>query len=108
MDPKILNLINIAYLVSFVVLVGLAIVKISSRYFKYKREKLPIPLLLKRDFIFLTGLTLPFIGLLTFRFFGLAPSSEPWYAVWVILSGGFALAGTAYWVYIEYFKVERD
>lgn len=108
MDPKILNLINIIYVFSFVVLVILAIAKIGTRYIKYKKENLPVPLLLKRDFFFLTGLSLPFIALLIFRYFRIAPSDELWYPAWIIISGGLALLGTAYWVYVEYFKIEKD
>lgn len=107
MDPNILSLINLVYLVSFVSLVGLAIGRIVTRYFRYKRENLEIPLLLKRDFFFLTGLALPFLGIFVFRVTGVIPQNEPWAATWVILSGALALAGTSLWVYIEYFKIEK-
>jgi len=108
MDPQILSLINLSYLISFVVLVVLAIVRIGARYISYKRQGLEIPLLLKRDFVFLTGLSLPFLGIFLFRATGVVPQQESWAAAWVVVSGALALLGTAFWVYIEYFKVERE
>lgn len=107
MDPKILNLINTVYVIAFVSLVILAVARIAKRYFSYRREKLPIPYLLKRDFFFLTGLSLPFASLLVFRLLNIAPSQEIWYPAWIIFSGALALLGTAYWVYVEYFKIEQ-
>lgn len=107
MDPKILSLINTLYVVAFVILVGLAIARIGTRYLAYRKEELPIPYLLKRDFVFFTGLSLPFASLLVFRFAGISPIDQLWYPLWVIFSGGLALLGTAYWVYVEYFKIEK-
>lgn len=106
MDQQILNLINLAYLISFVVLVTLAIIRIGGRYVQYKQESMRIPLLLKRDFFFLAGLSLPFLGIFLFRVSGVVPQQEPWAAAWTIISGALAVLGTAFWVYIEYFKIE--
>lgn len=107
MDPQVLGLINLSYLISFVVLVGLAVARIGTRYVDYKRQGLEVPLLLKRDFIFLTGLSLPFVGIFLFRATGVIPQREPWAVTWTLISGALALAATAIWVYIEYFKIEQ-
>lgn len=108
MDPKILSLINTIYVVAFVTLVVLAVARIGTRYIGYKKAGLPVPYLLKRDFVFLTTLTFPFLSLLIFRFLSIAPSQELWYPAWIIISGGLALIGTAYWVWVEYFKIEKN
>src|SRR5260221_13191333 len=69
MGPNILAPINVILLLSFVVLITLAIGRISFRYLNYKKQKEEVPLLLKRDFFFLTGLATPFFGVLLFRAF---------------------------------------
>lgn len=107
MDPQVLGLINYGYLFSFIILLALAIVRIGKRYIDYKRESQPIPLLLKRDFFFLSGLALPFLGVLVFRAFDIKAVEQPWYPIWVIVSNTLAISGTLFWVYIEYFKIEK-
>jgi hypothetical protein len=107
MDPQILNIINLFSLVSFVLLLFLAIARISYRYVSYKREGEHVPALLKRDLFFLAGLSTPFLGVLIFRAFSIVASEQWWYPVWLIGSALFALTGTAYWVYYEYFKIEQ-
>ena len=107
MDRHILDLINLLSLVTFLFLLILAIARIGYRYIKYKEEGIQVPRLLHRDGFFLTGLALPFLGALFFRAFGIVPLDEWWYPLWIIASNSFALLGTAYWVYYEYFKIEQ-
>lgn len=107
MDPNLIAIINVAALLIFVFLLALAIGKIVYRYLSYKREGLEVPLLLKRDFFFLTGLAIPFLGVFLLRSFSVRATEEPWYPLWLIGSTLLALGGTAYWVYVEYFKIEQ-
>ena len=107
MDPQTLAAINLLYLTSFSVLLFLAVIRISKRYIDYKRLNIKAPLLLHRDGVFLTGLTIPVLGSLLFRVLGIAPSEQVWYPFWAIGSGAFAVLGTLFWVWIEYFKIER-
>ena len=107
MDRQTLGLLNGTILISFVTLLSLALFRIGKRYIDYKKLGQSIPLLLKRDFFFLSGLTIPFLGVLIFRFFGIVISEQGWYPLWVIGSGGFGLFGTLFWVYVEYFKIEK-
>lgn len=107
MDPQILAIINYGYLISFIILIYLAVLRIGKRYLDYKREKQPVPLLLKRDFFFLGGLGLPFLGVLFFRAFNILAVEQPWYPIWVIGSNSLAILGTLGWVYIEYFVIEK-
>lgn len=107
MDPQVLNAINGAVVLVFVILVILAIVRIGARYIGYKRAGLEVPALLPRDFFLFVGLGVPFLGTLLFRFLEIRPIDYAWYPLWVITSGIIGLAGTAYWVYVEYFKIEK-
>ena len=107
MDPQILSLINFFYVFAFVLLLFLAVGRIARRIVEYKRQGESVPLILKRDALFLTGLSTPFLGVLIFRAFGINASEQFWYPLWVIASGTFAIIGTAVWVYIEYFKIEK-
>ena len=107
MDPQILSIVNVVYLLSFVVLLVLALSRMLKRGYDYTREGLPLGLILKRDIFFFAGLAVPFLGVLIFRAFGIVASEQWWYALWVIASGAFALSGTLFWVYVEYFKIDR-
>lgn len=107
MDPNILALINAFYLFAFVVLMTLSVGRMGLRIWKYWRAHQPIPSLLKRDFLFASGLTTPFLTLLFFRWMGSSISGEPWYPVWVIASGALALFGTAVLAFYEYFKIDQ-
>ena len=107
MDPQILSFINALYLLIFVTLMTLSVGRLGYRIFKYWRNNEKIPTLLKRDFLFTGGLTLPFLGFLFFRFLNVRILEEPWYPAWLIGSGGLAIFGTAVLVYYEYFKIEQ-
>lgn len=107
MDRHLLDLINLFSLLTFLVLLILAIARIGYRYIKYKEEGITPPRLLHRDGLFLTGLAFPFLGALIFRVTGIMPIDEWWYPLWIIGSNCFALFGTAYWVYYEYFRIEQ-
>ena len=107
MDLKTLDQINALFLVVFVVLVTLALVRIGTRYIEYKKEGLDVPALLPRDFFLFAGLALPFFGVLLFRALNITPREEAWYPFWVIGSGTVGIFGVAYWVWYEYFKVEK-
>ena len=108
MDPKLLDQINAAFLTTFVVLVVLAIFRIGKRAYDYRKAGLPIPALLPRDFFLFSGLGLPFLGTLIFRAFGITPREESWYLLWILISGFVGIFGVAYWVWYEYFKVEKS
>lgn len=108
MDPKLIDLINVGYVLVFVVLVVLALVRIAYRYGQYKREDLPVPALLPRDLFLFAGLAFPFIGVLIFRAFGISAREQDWYIPWVLISNSLAVFGVGYWVYYEYFKVEKS
>lgn len=107
MDPQVLSAVSGMIVLIFVILVVLVIIRIGARYIEYKKEGLDVPILLYRDLLFFLGLGLPFLGILFFRYTGIVPADYWWYPVWVIGSGLTALLGTAYWVYVEYFKIER-
>lgn len=107
MDPKILDTLNVIILSIFVVLVILGFARMISRYIRYKKEGLKVPFLLKRDLLLFFGLGLPFLGSLIFRALNVTVREEWWYPLWVLLSASVGLFGVAYFVYIEYFKIER-
>ncbi len=107
MDPKILSLINSVVLLVFVILVVLAVLRLGLRYIEYKRLGLKVPALLPRDFFLFVGLGVPFLGVLVFRTFGIIPSETWWYPIWILGSEAFGIAGVAYWVYYEYFKIGK-
>lgn len=107
MDLKTLDQINALFLIVFVILVSLALVRIATRYIAYKKEGLKIPALLPRDFFLFAGLALPFLGVLFFRALSLTPRGEDWYPFWVMGSGIAGIFGVAYWVWFEYFKIEK-
>lgn len=107
MDPKIYEIVNIVSLLSFVVLVILALVRIIVRYVEYRRLGIKVPALLPRDFFLFAGLAVPFAGVLLFRALSIVAREHWWAPIWFIGSNAFALFGVAYWVYYEYFKVEK-
>jgi len=107
MDPQILDALNVIILSIFVILVILGFSRMISRYIRYKRAGLSVPFLLKRDLLLFFGLGLPFLGGLIFRALNVTVREEWWYPLWVLLSGAVGLFGVAYFVYIEYFKIER-
>lgn len=106
-DTATLDAINGIYLVLFVFLVFAALIRMAGRFFRYTKEGQAIPLLLKRDFYFFAGLALPFAGVLFFRFFHIDARNATWYPIWILGSGTFAISAVVYWVWLEYFKIER-
>lgn len=107
LDPSTLDAINGGYLFLFVFLVIIALLRIGARYISYRKEKKEVPLLLKRDLFFLSGLALPFMGVLFFRAFKIDAREMWWYIIWILISGSFAIAALIYWVWIEYFKIDK-
>jgi len=108
MDPKLLEILNTGYLFTFVLLVILVFVRITFRYIEYKKAGLPIPALLPRDLFLFGGLAGPFVGILAFRALGINPREQDWYLVWILASNTFAISGVGYWVWYEYFKIEKE
>ena len=80
------------------------------RYRRYRREKVPVPLLLGRDVTLMAGLTLPFLAILIVRAFGVTSivtgdgGPEVW---WLLLTGVPALIAIGVYVYFELFVIER-
>lgn len=107
MDQQILSLINYGAVIVFVVLVLLGFFRILYRYFQYKRAGMKIPALLPRDLFLFGGLAVPFVGFLFFRAAGIIAVQEWWYPIWLIFSDTFAILGTGYWVWYEFFGIER-
>lgn len=107
MDPQLVQIINFGQLVIFVILALAAVIRIAFRIYEYKRDNLPLPALIKRDLGLFVGLALPFLGVIYFRVVSIVPREETWYPAWAIGSGTAAILGVAYWVYYEYFKVEK-
>lgn len=108
MDQTLLDRINAATLIVFLVLALGILGKISSRYLRYKREGLEIPILLPRDLFLWIGLVVPFLGVIIFRFTGAITRESAFYPYWVIGSDILGLAAVAYWAYVEFFKIEQD
>lgn len=102
-----LELLNLLYFYTFVFFTVLGFVRIAVRAYEYRSQRLPLPALLPRDLGLFGGLALPFVGVLFFRAAGIDVSEEWWYPVWVFISGGAAVLGVGWWVWYEYFRVER-
>lgn len=102
----ILEIINWTSLVSFTILMILGFSRILFRYIEYKRLKINVPTLLRRDLYFFGGLTLPFLGIFIFRFLGITPTDGS-YLAWVLFSSICALFGVGNWVYYEFFIIEK-
>jgi hypothetical protein len=81
--------------------------RIGYRFYQYKKEALPIPDLLVRDFLLFAGLGVPFLGSLILRFTNIIAREQVWYPAWIITTGIIAISGVAYFVYYEYFKIEK-
>lgn len=109
MAPDVLRFINILYLGAFGILVILAIIRILARYVDYRRQGLEVPVLLYRDLFLFLGLGAPGLITLFLRSVGIQNVTEQWwYPWWVIISGLGFVGGAAYWVYYEYFKIDRE
>ena len=107
MDPQLVQAINFGFLVAYIALSVAALTRMIFRAGEYWYNNLPIPPILIRDILFFTGLAVPFLGVIYFRVADIVARNEPWYAIWSIGSGGAAIIGVLYWVYYEYFKVEK-
>lgn len=108
MDPITLDQINAATLIIFLILAIGIILKISSRYLRYRREGLKRPALLKRDLFLWIGLAVPFLGVLIFRTTGAITRESPFYPIWVLSTDALGLAAVIYWAYFEFFLIERE
>lgn len=107
MDPKVLDQINAATIIIFLVLAIGIVAKIGSRFLRYRREGLAVPDLLPRDLLLWIGLVVPFLGVLFFRATGTVAKDSFWYPLWIIGTDILGLAAVAYWAYFEYFKIEK-
>jgi hypothetical protein len=107
MDPQTLDTINLVFLLAFVILVFLGVLRMAKRYFSYRKNNMSVPKLLIRDFLLFFGLGFPFLGGLIFRATNIIAREEGWYPVWVIVTGSMAIYGVAYFVWYEYFKIEK-
>jgi H+/Cl- antiporter ClcA len=89
----------------FLFMLAAAIAILSGRLIRYRRRKQRIPLIAKRDFWFLMGLALPFLGIFFARAFGIKDlSTNLW---WIIATTFCALGAVGVWLYYEVFVIER-
>lgn len=99
--------VNIIFLVVFVLGLGAAFLRIAVRMLAFVRSNRPTPSLLKRDFVLMGGLCFPFFLIFIARAFNLGStlSGELW---WTLLTGIPAIAGLYYFLYYEFFVIEDD
>lgn len=109
-----MDLLNLIMLIAYVVGLLLAVVRIIGRRVRYLLAGESAPALLTRDLIFVGGLAFPFLAILTVRtlnsFFpdmglsAMLAGNQTWY----IFTGLPAIIAVYYFVYFEYFRIERN
>lgn len=96
----VLNVFNILSLVVFVALGFLAARKMEQRRRSFRKYKIPVPILLKRDIALFGSLGMYFGSILIVLVLGIINlGREP---LWVIPRGLIVLGAMAYWVWVEY------
>lgn len=79
------------------------------RWLRYRRLRIPAPVLLKRDAILLGGLAIPFLLISAVRVIGISTVSgengpELW---WLLVTGIPAVLAIAVYVFYELFVIEK-
>lgn len=97
------DVVNLAFLVWFTVLLAASTLRIWARIYRFLRHKQTVPTLLWRDFHFMNGLALPFAAILVVRFLGISMQGHLW---WVLLTGMSACIAITIWAYYEYFVID--
>lgn len=99
-----LDIVSLLEFVIFLILGLLAFARMFVRLGLFLANDDKIPLLLKRDLALFGPLFIVMALILFFRVEGISLQRNPY---WVLSSGAAVIAGLAYWVWIEYFRIEQ-
>lgn len=88
----------------FTTLLVASLVRLTVRIAHYRRAGLPVPDIAKRDFWFLTGLGLPFVGIFLARTFGIRDLSTN--LAWLLFTTIGAVSAMLMWAYYEFRIIE--
>lgn len=101
-----LDIVSLIEFFLFLILGLLAFLRMLYRLvlYQFSRPKQTVPLLLKRDLALFGPLFIVMALILFFRVEGISLQRNPY---WVISSGAVVIAGLAYWVWIEYFRIDQ-
>jgi hypothetical protein len=97
---SLLPAFNTLSLVLFVVLAAAAGLRMANRFWRIKRARLGLPILLKRDIVLFGALALYFGSVLVVLALGIQGLAQQWW--WVMPRGIMVLAAMLYWVKVEY------
>lgn len=104
-DPELAAALSGAILVAFVVLLLIAMVLTNGRARRFRRARQHVPVVLKRDAIWLTSWGILFSMLLVARLLGLMLGTD---VIWVAVTGAMGLTGIVAYVYVEVRGIERE
>lgn len=101
-----LDLIILAEFLLFLALGLLALGRMLYRLVLYllSEPRSRVPLLLKRDLALFGPLFVVVALIMFFRATGISLARNPY---WIVSSGTSVVAGLAYWVYVEYFRIDQ-
>ncbi len=88
---------------TFMLVISIAI--LAARIVRYRRRRMKVPSLAKRDFWFLAGLALPFLGIFVARAFGIRGLGTN--LLWLIATTVLALLAMGVWLWYGVFIIER-
>lgn len=89
----------------FTFMLTVSILIVGARIIRYRRRKQRVPLIAKRDLVFLLGLAIPFAGIFGVRAFQIKDlGTNVWWLLFTTIS---ALIAVGYWLYFEVFVIER-
>ncbi len=100
------SLSGVVALFVFTLLLVASHLRLDARVLSYLFRDLPVPDIAKRDWWFLTGLSLPFVGIFFVRAFGIKDlGTNLW---WLLLTTGCAIGAMLVWAYYEFRVIERE
>lgn len=100
------TLFGLIGLLVFTILLVASHIRLDVRILSYLRHRKPVPDLAKRDWWFITGLSLPFVGIFAARAFGVKDlGTNLW---WLTLTTISAVGAMFVWAYYEFLVIERE
>jgi hypothetical protein len=101
-------ILALAYLAVISAGLLIALLGIIWRYFQYSRARLTPPRLLERDLVMIIGLVMPILLISAARSLPISQTVNlSTNAMWIIVTSTPPVIGIWYWVYYEFFKIEK-